>query len=239
MSASPSRDAGRISGMFDAIAPRYDLLNRVLSAGFDRRWRRRAIRSLALRDDETLLDVCAGTADVALEARRGVGRSRAGRVVGVDFSAAMLDLGRRKIEAAHEPAVALVRGDAMRLPVRAGGVDAVTVAFGVRNVEDASAACREMHRVLRPGGRLAILEFAIPTLPLVRQIYLGYFTRVLPLLGRLVSRHSTAYAYLPASVTAFPPPARFVDVLRELGFADVVANRLTMGVVYLYSARKV
>ena len=237
MSPSPSKEARTISGMFDAIAPRYDLLNRILSAGFDRRWRRRAIASLALAGDETLLDVCAGTADVALEARRGVGRSRAGRVIAVDFSEAMLAIGRRKVEAAGDT-TALVRGDAMRLPIAEGRIDAVTAAFGVRNVEDAGAACREMHRVLRPGGRLAILEFAIPTLPVVRQAYLGYFSVVLPALGRLVSRHSTAYSYLPASVGAFPSPARFAALLRDVGFVGVTANRLTLGIVYMYRARK-
>ena len=233
----PSKEAGRIAGMFDAIAPRYDLLNSLLSAGFDRRWRTQAIRSLVLTGEERLLDVCAGTAGVALAARRG--RAGARRVIGVDFAGAMLDIGRRKVEAAgEEHAIALLRADATRLPIREGGVDAVTAAFGVRNVEDAGAACREMHRVLRAGGRLAILEFAFPTVPVVRQAYRGYFTRVLPLVGRLVSRHSTAYSYLPASVGGFPPPEQFVALLLELGFADVVASRLTLGVVYLYSARK-
>jgi len=235
--ASLSKDARQIAGMFDAIAPRYDLLNRLLSAGFDRRWRTLAIRSLRLTNEQTLLDLCTGTADVALAGRRGPDRAR--RVVGVDFAAAMLEIGRQKVDQAGErDTIALLRGDAIRLPIREAAVDALTVAFGVRNVEDAAAACREMHRVLRPGGRLAILEFAIPTFPVVRQAYLSYFTRVLPLLGRFVSRHSTAYAYLPASVSAFPTPDRFADLLRDVGFAEVAANRLTLGIVFLYSARK-
>lgn len=223
--------------MFDAIAPRYDLLNTLLSAGFDRQWRARAIRSLALTGRECLLDVCAGTAGVALAARRGPSGAR--RVIGVDFAGAMLEVGRRRIAAAGERrGITLLQGDATRLPIREGGIDAVTVAFGVRNVEDAGMACREMHRVLRAGGRLAILEFAYPTLPVLRQVYLGYFTRVLPLVGRLLSRHSSAYSYLPASVGGFPPPEQFATLLRELGFVEVVASRLTLGVVYLYSARK-
>lgn len=235
--SGPSKQADRIAGMFDAIAPRYDLLNGLLSAGLDHQWRRRAVRSLALSGTETLLDVCAGTADMALIARRETERPR--RVIALDFAAAMIDVARRKVAAeGQEASIALLRGDATCLPVRAAAVDAVTVAFGVRNVEDPAAACRELHRVLRPGGRLAILEFAIPTLPLVRQAYLTYFTRMLPLLGRLVSRHSTAYSYLPASVEAFPAADRFASLLRESGFIDVTANRLTLGVVYLYSARR-
>ena len=232
-----SREATRIAAMFDAIAPRYDLLNRLLSAGFDRRWRARAIRSLHLSGHETLLDMCTGTADVALAARRAA--HRATRVIGIDFAAAMLELGRRKIHAAREEgAIALLRGDAMRLPVRDGGADALTVAFGIRNVEVAETACREMYRVLGRGGRLAILEFAIPTMPVVRQAYLSYFTRALPILGRLISRHTTAYSYLPASVTAFPSPDRFAQLLREVGFTNVSVDRLTLGIVYLYSGTK-
>jgi demethylmenaquinone methyltransferase/2-methoxy-6-polyprenyl-1,4-benzoquinol methylase len=223
--------------MFDAIAPRYDLLNRLLSAGFDRRWRARAIRSLELTGDERLLDLCTGTADVALAARRSAPRAR--RVIGVDFAAAMLQRGRRKVhDAGEQGAIALVRADAVRLPLHNGAVDAVTVAFGIRNVEDAETACRELHRVLRIGGRLAILEFAIPTLPIVRHAYLSYFRHVLPMLGRVVSRHTTAYSYLPASVTAFPTPDRFAHVLDDVGFTDVQVRGLTLGIVYLYSAVK-
>ena len=233
----PSKDATRIAGMFDAIAPRYDLLNRLLSAGFDRHWRARAIRSLRLTGEERLLDVCTGTADVALAARRSAPHAQ--RVIGVDFAAAMLQRGRRKVhEAGEHGAIALVRGDAMRLPLQDRVVDAVTVAFGIRNVEDAETTCREMHRVLRIGGRLAVLEFAIPTLPIVRHAYLSYFTYVLPMLGRLISRHTTAYSYLPASVTAFPAPDRFVRLLGEVGFTDVQVNPLALGIVYLYSATK-
>jgi demethylmenaquinone methyltransferase / 2-methoxy-6-polyprenyl-1,4-benzoquinol methylase len=237
MAAPLSKDARQIAGMFDAIAPRYDLLNQWLSAGFDRRWRRRAVRSLALTGRETLLDLCTGTADVALAARRTAGGAR--RVVGVDFAAAMLEVAREKIDQAGERAsIALLRGDATRLPIEGASVDALSVAFGVRNVDDPVAACREMCRVLRPGGRLAILEFAIPKLAAVRGAYLFYFTRVLPRLGKLVSHHSTAYAYLPASVGAFQTPDEFARLLRDVGFVDVSATRLTFGIVYLYTATK-
>jgi demethylmenaquinone methyltransferase/2-methoxy-6-polyprenyl-1,4-benzoquinol methylase len=230
---SPDKSPDRIAGMFDAIAPRYDLLNRVLSAGIDRRWRARAIRSLRLTGRETLLDVCTGTADMALEARG------AARVLGVDFAAAMLTFGVRKLRAAGESQrMALVRGDAMRLPVRDASADAVTVAFGIRNVQQPEAACLEMARALRSGGRLAILEFGVPRIPGISTLYLWYFKHLLPLVGRAVSGHSVAYSYLPASVGAFPPPAEFIAILQRAGFTDVHADPLTFGIVYLYTARK-
>jgi len=221
--------------MFDAIAPRYDLLNRLLSAGIDRRWRARAIESLGLTGTETLLDVCTGTADVALAATAG----GAARVLGVDFAGAMLRHGVVKVRAAGcVGRVTLVRGDAMRLPVPDAVCDAATVAFGIRNVEEPEVACREMARALKPGGRLAILEFGVPGIPGLRPLYHWYFSQVLPRLGRMVSGHSAAYSYLPASVGAFPPPDVFAETLRRSGFRDVRAVPLTFGIVYLYVARK-
>jgi demethylmenaquinone methyltransferase / 2-methoxy-6-polyprenyl-1,4-benzoquinol methylase len=218
--------------MFDAIAPRYDLLNHLLSAGIDRRWRARAIEALQMTGRETLLDICTGTADVALEAG-----SRAARVVGVDFAAAMLQHGRTKVRAAGaDGRIALVRGDAMSLPVRDGSIDAAAVAFGIRNVHDHVRACAEMARVLRPGGRLAILEFGMPRLPGLKTLYLWYFRRVLPIVGRFISGHDSAYSYLPASVGTFPSPPAFAEVLRRAGFADVRVNQLTGGIVQLYVA---
>lgn len=222
--------------MFDAIAPRYDLLNHLLSAGIDRRWRERAITSLSLADAERLLDVCTGTADVALEARRQHPRTR---IVGVDFAGAMLEIGVRKVRAAgHREGIALVRGDAMRLPVADGSVDAVTMAFGIRNVQHAETACGELVRVLRPRGRIAILEFSVPRVPGLASLYLWYFRRVLPFLGRAISGHGAAYSYLPASVATFPPPAELAAMLVRAGFADVRAVPLTLGIVYLYLGRK-
>jgi demethylmenaquinone methyltransferase/2-methoxy-6-polyprenyl-1,4-benzoquinol methylase len=219
--------------MFDAIAPRYDLLNHLLSAGIDRRWRTRAIRTLQLTGRETLVDVCTGTADVALSA------TGAARVIGVDFAGAMLQLGLGKIRrAGEERRIALVRGDALRLPVADASADAVTIAFGIRNVQRPEIGCAEMARVLRPGGRLAILEFGMPRVPGVRALYEWYFHSVLPFIGRRISGHGGAYSYLPASVGSFPPPAEFVTVLRQVGFADVRAVPLTFGVVYLYTAVK-
>lgn len=236
----PDKAPDRIAQMFDAIAPRYDFLNRLLSAGIDRRWRAAMIASLRLGESETLIDVCTGTADVALEARSGSPDApRAARVVGVDFAGAMLALGQRKVRAAGQAGqVVLVRGDAMRLPVRDGAGDAATVAFGIRNVQDAAVACRELARVLRPGGRLAILEFGAPRIPGVRTLYQWYFGQVLPRIGRLVSGHGGAYSYLPASVGAFPPPEMFMATLRHAGFEAVQAVPLTFGIVYLYTATR-
>jgi len=224
--------------MFDAIAPRYDLLNHLLSAGIDRRWRAKAIRSLGLTGRETLVDVATGTADVALEARRA-GPSGAARVLGVDFAGAMLALGLRKVQQAGEAGrIALVRGDATRLPVETASADAVTISFGIRNVQQPAVACLEMARVLRPGGRLAILEFGVPRIPGVSRLYLWYFKQVLPRIGRLISGHTGAYNYLPASVGAFPPPDEFMTILRQSGFSDVRAVPLTLGIVYLYVGQK-
>ena len=232
-----SKSPDRIAGMFDAIAGKYDFLNRLLSAGIDGRWRRHAIRSLQLTGRERILDLCTGTADLAIAARTA--RPAAASVVGVDFSGAMLGVARVKLRHRHlEDSVALVRGDATRTPLADRSVDAVTIAFGIRNVENVEAACAEIRRVLTPGGRLAILEFAIPTMRGVRPAYLWYFNRVLPRIGRLVSRHGAAYGYLPASVGTFAPPEVFVKLLRQAGFADVAANPLTLGIVFLYTARK-
>jgi demethylmenaquinone methyltransferase / 2-methoxy-6-polyprenyl-1,4-benzoquinol methylase len=227
----------RVAGMFDAIAARYDLLNRVLSAGIDRRWRRAAIRSLRLSGSERLLDVCTGTADVALAA--AAASPGAGCVVGVDFSGEMLRLGAAKVQAAGRARqVLLARGDATRLPVPDASVHAATVAFGIRNVEVPADALAEMHRVLRPGGRVAILEFSIPRSPVVRAVYMPYFRYVLPRVGRLVSGHGTAYTYLPASVGAFVAPETMVGMLSACRFRDISATPLTFGIVTLYTAVK-
>jgi demethylmenaquinone methyltransferase/2-methoxy-6-polyprenyl-1,4-benzoquinol methylase len=227
----------RIAGMFDAIAPRYDLLNTVLSAGLDRYWRRRAIRSLCFTGRETLLDVCTGTGDVALAAARA--RDGAQRVVGIDFAGAMLTRAFEKAgQAQLSTRVHLVRGDATEIPLPANVVDGATIAFGIRNVARPEAACRELLRTLKPGGRLAILEFGLPVVPAVRPLYLWYFRNVLPRIGRAVSRHDAAYSYLPASVGAFPWGEAFANLLRGEGFNNVKSRPLSLGIVYLYTATK-
>ena len=234
---SLSKSPDRIAGMFDAIAGRYDLLNHLLSAGIDRRWRKRAIDALQLSGRERVLDLCTGTADLAIAARQAP-RSAAS-VVGVDFADAMLRVGQRKLARARlDRSIALVRGDATAIPIADASIDAVTMAFGIRNVERPEAACREIRRVLRPRGRLAILEFAIPGNSIVRTGYLWYFRHVLPRIGRLISRHDVAYGYLPASVGAFATPEECVTILRHSGFLEIDAVPLTFGIVFLYTARR-
>jgi demethylmenaquinone methyltransferase/2-methoxy-6-polyprenyl-1,4-benzoquinol methylase len=235
--ADVSKSPAKIAGMFDAIAHRYDLLNHVLSGGLDIYWRRRAIAALALTGSERVLDLCTGTGDMAIAAIAG----RAASVVGVDFAGAMLAIARDKVHRVRGKAagrVALVRGDATRIPLADRSVDAVTIAFGIRNVEDPAAACAEIRRALRPGGRLAILEFGVPDTPLFGPVYRWYLAHVLPRIGRAVSRHDGAYGYLPASIDAFSTPDEFVKILRQKGFADASADRLTFGSVILYTAHR-
>jgi len=238
VTVSTSKEPARIAGMFDQIAARYDALNHLLSAGLDRRWRRRAIRALAFTGRERVLDMCTGTGDLAIAAVADP-RGRAAEVVGIDFAGEMLRLGLDKIRAQGlARSIRLARGDATAMPLPDASFDAAMVAFGIRNVIDPARACAEFRRVLRPGGRLAILEFGTPTLPGLRQIYGWYFRNVLPRIGRLVSRHADAYSYLPASVESFPSGAAFARVLEQAGFSRVRSLPLTLGVVYLYLAEK-
>ena len=232
-----SKAPDRIARMFDAIAGRYDLLNHLLSAGIDRRWRKRAVRALALTGTERVLDLCTGTGDLAMAA--ATAQPGAARIVGVDFAGAMLGVGRGKLRTAGlDRRIALVRADATRVPLRDAAVEAVTIGFGIRNIEDVPAACREMRRVLTPGGRLAILEFAVPTTPGLSACYLWYLQHVLPRIGRAISGHDAAYGYLPASIGAFATPHEFVTILRQAGFSDISAVPLTFGSVILYTARR-
>ena len=238
MTVSTSKEPARIAQMFDAIARRYDTLNHLLSAGLDRRWRRQAVTALGLTGAERVVDVCTGTGDMAVEAvTRRTGQAR--DVVGIDFAGEMVRLAREKVHrAALDARVHLARGDATRLPLPDAAFDAATIAFGIRNVVDPAAACREFGRVLRPGGRLAVLEFGFPRIPGIRAAYRAYFNHVLPRVGRLVSKHGEAYSYLPASVETFPTPQAFAEELHRAGFAQVDIQSLAFGVVYLYVAHK-
>jgi demethylmenaquinone methyltransferase/2-methoxy-6-polyprenyl-1,4-benzoquinol methylase len=233
---APDKTPHRIAGMFDAIAPRYDFLNHALSLGLDRRWRQRAVDALELPAGARVLDLCAGTADVAMAIARS---SRGASVIGVDFSEVMLQRGLAKVrKALLERSISLVRGDAACIPLARGACDAAAVAFGIRNVAAPDLALSELARVLRPGARLVILEFGQPRIPGIRTLYGWYFRYLLPLIGRLVSRHGSAYSYLPASVGVFPPPEEFARQIASHGFRKVQAVSLTMGIVYLYVAER-
>jgi demethylmenaquinone methyltransferase/2-methoxy-6-polyprenyl-1,4-benzoquinol methylase len=238
VTVSTSKEPARIAGMFDAIARRYDTLNHLLSAGLDKRWRRVAVRALQLTGRERVLDMCTGTADLAIEAATAANGHAAG-VLGIDFSAEMLRHAQRKVRAASlESRVRLVRGDATQMPVPDAAFDAATVAFGIRNVLDPMQTCREFLRALRPDGRLVILEFGSPRVPGLRALYLWYFRKVLPLVGRLISKHGDAYTYLPASVIEFPSGEAFAALLVQAGFDRVRFKPMAFGIVYLYESRK-
>jgi demethylmenaquinone methyltransferase/2-methoxy-6-polyprenyl-1,4-benzoquinol methylase len=233
---APDKTPSRIAGMFDSIAPRYDLLNRVLSLGLDQQWRKRGVAALQLGPGSRVLDLCSGTADLALATTT---RHEDARVVGVDFSGAMLRLGLEKVRRAGlEDRIRLVRGDATRIPLADASCDGATIGFGIRNVAEPERALAELSRVLRPGARLAILEFGQPRIPGIRTLYSWYFRYLLPAIGRRVSQHQSAYSYLPASVGTFPPPAEFARTIERHGFVTVEAVPLTLGIVYLYVATR-
>ena len=222
--------------MFDAIAARYDFLNHALSVGLDTRWRARAIREARLPAGARVLDLCTGTADLAIAAVHG---TRDARVVGVDFAGAMLRIGLDKLRRRGlDRTIALVRGDAAHIPVGDGWADGATIGFGIRNVAQPDAALAELARVVKPGGRLVILEFGEPIIPGIRALYNWYFRFVLPQLGRVVSKHQSAYSYLPASVGTFPRPPAFAATISSHGFTDVTAVPLSLGIVYLYAATR-
>ena len=232
----PDKAPARIAGMFDAIAPRYDLLNQVLSLGLHHRWRDRAVDSLALPPGARVLDLCTGTGDLAVATVRRVPQSS---VTGVDFSGAMLRLGLEKVRRLGlDRRIRLVRGDATCLPAATASCDAATIAFGIRNVAEPERALSELARVIRPKGRLAILEFGQPAIPGIRTLYAWYFRYLLPAVGRLKTLHSSAYSYLPASVGTFPPPDEFARTIANHGFSSVTPVSLTFGIVYLYIAER-
>ena len=220
-----------VRSMFDRIAPRYDLLNRVLSGGTDVRWRREAVGALALRGPARVLDLCTGTADLLIEV---LARDPRHTGVGVDLSQAMLARGVPKLaQRGLGRRAALVAGDAERLPLPAACFDAALVSFGIRNVGDALQALRELGRVLRPGAPLVVLEFALPHGP-ASALYRFYFGRLLPRIGAFVSGDRGAYAYLPASVARFPSPAAFGALMEQAGFGRVTRVRLTAGIAYIH-----
>jgi demethylmenaquinone methyltransferase/2-methoxy-6-polyprenyl-1,4-benzoquinol methylase len=220
--------------MFDRIAGRYDLMNSVMTAGLHHRWRARAVELAALGPGDRALDVCCGTGDLALELKRRVGD--AGGVAGVDFSAPMLELARAK-SARDGLAVDFLQGNALELPFEDASFDAATVGFGVRNVVDLERAIAEMTRVVRPGGRVVILEITTPERPPLSWFFSVWFDRIVPLIGRFAG-DSAAYSYLPESVKRFPPPAGLAAIMDGAGLERIRWTILAGGIIAIHSGRR-
>lgn len=231
-----SEKGERIQGMFDSIAPRYDFLNRLLSCGVDRRWRRFAVRQVRFTENGRILDVATGTGDVALEiaAQTPVSVS----IVGVDFSREMVELGKQKVlDSPYRDRITFQVAPCEAIPFPDGSFDSATIAFGIRNVVDRSMGLAEMHRVLKPGGRVVILEFSTPRSKLFKALYHFYFLRVLPVIGGLFSDFS-AYQYLPDSVLEFPSREEFKAMMAEAGFRGPHHFDLTGGIATVYVGEK-
>ncbi len=226
----------KIQQMFGAIAPRYDFLNRLLSFGIDRRWRKKAVRLLKYRDGSRILDVATGTGDVALEIARNTPSSV--RITGADFCKEMVELGEIKVAASpYAGRIDLKVAPCEDLPFANNTFDSITIAFGIRNVVDRKLGLAEMWRVLRPGGRMIILEFSTPRSQFFRQIYYFYFRRLLPVVGGLFSRYN-AYKYLPDSVLEFPSHEEFSLMISDAGFRNIHLHELTFGIATIYVGEK-
>lgn len=226
----------KIQQMFGAIAPRYDFLNRLLSFGIDRRWRTKAVRLLKYREGSRILDVATGTGDVALEIARNTPASV--RITGADFCKEMVELGEVKVAASpYVGRIDFTVAPCEDLPFANNTFDSITIAFGIRNVVDRKLGLAEMWRVLRPGGRMIILEFSTPRSQFFRQIYYFYFRRLLPVVGGLFSRYN-AYKYLPDSVLEFPSHEEFSLMISEAGFRNIHLHELTFGIATIYVGEK-
>ncbi|MEM1322203.1 MAG: bifunctional demethylmenaquinone methyltransferase/2-methoxy-6-polyprenyl-1,4-benzoquinol methylase UbiE [Bacteroidota bacterium] len=222
--------------MFNNIAPYYDLLNRLLSLGIDRSWRRKAIATLKADQPQRVLDVATGTADLALEAYKQL---KPKHITGVDISDEMLEIGRVKIGKKDlGESIELLNGDSENLPFDDNTFDAITVAFGVRNFENLEKGLTEMRRVLNQGGKLVVLEFSRPTIFPFKQLFNAYFKYILPQIGRLTSKDPKAYSYLYESVQAFPDGQDFVTVLEKTGFKSNQCKRLSLGICSIYTGQK-
>lgn len=234
---SPDGEKGQqVEQMFDRIAHSYDFLNHFLSMGIDKRWRRAAIDSLKPFAPKRLLDVATGTGDFALLAMERLGLDS---LLGVDLSEGMLSVGREKVaKAGLSDRITLQKDDCMQLSLQDDSFDAVTVAYGVRNFADLDRGLREMRRVLRPGGRLVIIELTSPVSFPMKQLFWIYAHVLMPLLGRLVSKDSAAYSYLPATMEAFPQGEVMLSILQKAGYKEVRFKRFTFGLSTLYTAEK-
>ncbi len=223
--------ARRVRDMFARISPRYDLLNHLLSVNIDRRWRRRVVEKLGplVAHESRILDVACGTGDLSIALFENIGAG----VTGLDFCRPMLERAARK-----QPRIAFVEGDALRLPFDEGVFDAVTIAFGLRNLSSVERGLSELQRVLKPGGWAAILEFSKPVVPGFRSLAAAYCTRLLPRIGGLISGSRSAYEYLPDSVARFPDQETLSAMMSDAGFADVGFENLTGGVAALHTGRR-
>lgn len=225
----------QVEEMFDSISPRYDLLNHLLSANIDKLWRKNTINKLKLFKPNLILDIATGTADFAVAATKIKGT----KLVGVDISEGMLEAGRKKIEKKKlTESIELIKADSEDLPFANDKFDAAIVGFGVRNFENLKKGLTEIKRVLKPGAVFYILEFSKPAKSPYKQIYQFYFTRILPLVGRIVSKNSNAYTYLPESVKEFPDGEKFLTILADVGFVNNKSFLQTFGIATIYEAHK-
>jgi demethylmenaquinone methyltransferase/2-methoxy-6-polyprenyl-1,4-benzoquinol methylase len=224
----------QVARMFDGISGRYDFLNHFLSLGIDMVWRKKAIRLLKDLQPKIVLDVATGTGDFSIEALA----LKPDKIIGVDISEGMLEVGRRKMRERKLDTIDLMLGDSENLPFDDNYFDAAIVSFGVRNFENLERGLAEMLRVVKPGGRIVILEFSRPSKFPMKQLYNAYFTTILPAIGRWVSRDQAAYRYLPESVQAFPYGADFLKILANTGYKDPQCKPLTFGISSLYWASK-
>lgn len=225
----------QVAAMFDTIAPKYDFLNQLLSLGIHKGWRRKAISLLQEQKPKTILDIATGTADFAIEAMK----LNPTKVIGVDISEGMLKLGLEKInQLGLQNKIELKTGDSESLPFSDNSFDAITVGFGVRNFENLEKGMTDIYRVLNPDGMLVILEFSKPLHFPVKQVYNFYFRYITPFIGKLFSKDSSAYTYLPESVNAFPSGEDFLNILRKTGFKETKAISVTFGIASIYIAKK-
>ena len=226
----------QVADMFDNISGTYDFLNHFLSLGIDIIWRKKAIRALKASQPQYLLDVATGTGDFALEAIKLL---KPVKIVGVDISQGMLDVAKEKITKKRlDTQFEVQLADSERLPFAHNTFDAVTVAFGVRNFENLEKGLSDMYRVLKPGGKAVILEFSTPTKFPVKQFYNFYYTKILPLIGKVFSKDNRAYTYLPESVAQFPDGKRFTDILHQVGFSETECRPQSFGICTIYIGTK-
>jgi demethylmenaquinone methyltransferase/2-methoxy-6-polyprenyl-1,4-benzoquinol methylase len=234
--ASDKTKKEQVAAMFDTIAERYDFLNRFLSAGIDISWRKKLLKKLKPIQPKFILDVATGTADVAIMAEHML---KPERIIGIDISEGMLSLGRDKLVKKQLTAVIeLQTGDSEAINFPDNTFDAVTVAFGVRNFQDLEKGLHEIHRVLKPGGMIAVLEFSKPTIPGIEQLYNLYLGMIAPEIAKMVSKNRNAYQYLNDSVKAFPQGKAFVQILDSIGFKHNTCNKLSLGICSIYTGTK-